>query len=89
MPRKSNKTRSDGRVAVQIYLGTVDGKRKYKKKPKLKQKKSGVKYFQGWIFPHKMTASNHGLTVGSILKQRQCLPEGYPPINPILLILNL
>lgn len=30
MPRKSNKTRSDGRVAVQIYLGTVDGKRKYK-----------------------------------------------------------
>lgn len=30
MPRKSNATRSDGRIAVQVYLGTVDGKRKYK-----------------------------------------------------------
>lgn len=30
MPRKQNKRRSDGRIAVQVYLGTVDGKRKYK-----------------------------------------------------------
>lgn len=30
MPRKSNATRSDGRIAVQVYLGTVDGKKKYK-----------------------------------------------------------
>ena len=30
MPRKSNVTRADGRIAVQVYLGTVDGKRKYK-----------------------------------------------------------
>ena len=30
MPKKSNKKRSDGRIAVQVYLGTVDGKRKYK-----------------------------------------------------------
>lgn len=30
MPRKNNTKRSDGRIAVQVYLGTVDGKRKYK-----------------------------------------------------------
>ena len=30
MPRKQNKRRSDGRIAVQVYLGVVDGKRKYK-----------------------------------------------------------
>lgn len=30
MPRKSNVTRADGRIAVQVYLGTVDGKKKYK-----------------------------------------------------------
>lgn len=30
MSRKQNKRRSDGRIAVQVYLGTVDGKRKYK-----------------------------------------------------------
>jgi len=30
MPRKSNVRRKDGRIAVQVYLGLVDGKRKYK-----------------------------------------------------------
>lgn len=30
MPKKSNKKRADGRIAVQVYLGTVEGKRKYK-----------------------------------------------------------
>ena len=30
MAKKSNKKREDGRIAVQVYLGTVDGKRKYK-----------------------------------------------------------
>ena len=30
MPKKSNKKRADGRYAVQVYLGMVDGKRKYK-----------------------------------------------------------
>lgn len=30
MPKKSNTKRSDGRIAVQVYLGRVDGKRKYK-----------------------------------------------------------
>lgn len=30
MPRKSNSTRSDGRISVQVYLGTVDGRKKYK-----------------------------------------------------------
>lgn len=30
MAKKSNKKRNDGRIAVQVYLGTVDGKRKYK-----------------------------------------------------------
>ena len=30
MAKKSNKKRSDGRIAVQVYLGLVDGKRKYK-----------------------------------------------------------
>lgn len=30
MAKKSNKKRSDGRIAVQVYLGLIDGKRKYK-----------------------------------------------------------
>lgn len=30
MPKKSNTRRADGRIAVQVYIGTVDGKRKYK-----------------------------------------------------------
>ena len=30
MPKKSNTKRSDGRIAVQVYIGKVDGKRKYK-----------------------------------------------------------
>lgn len=30
MAKKSNKKRADGRIAVQVYLGMVDGKRKYK-----------------------------------------------------------
>lgn len=30
MAKKSNTKRADGRIAVQVYLGTVDGKRKYK-----------------------------------------------------------
>ena len=30
MPKKSNTRRADGRIAVQVYIGMVDGKRKYK-----------------------------------------------------------
>lgn len=30
MPKKSNKARADGRIAVQVYLGTENKKRKYK-----------------------------------------------------------
>lgn len=30
MPKKRNAKRDDGRIAVQVYLGRVDGKRKYK-----------------------------------------------------------
>ena len=30
MPKKSNSRRADGRIAVQVYIGSVDGKRKYK-----------------------------------------------------------
>ncbi len=30
MPKKSNTRRSDGRIAVQVYLGRIDGKRQYK-----------------------------------------------------------
>lgn len=30
MPKKSNTKRADGRIAVQVYIGTVNGKRKYK-----------------------------------------------------------
>jgi len=30
MPKKSNKKRADGLIAVQVYLGRVNGKRKYK-----------------------------------------------------------
>ena len=30
MAKKSNSKRADGRIAVQVYIGMVDGKRKYK-----------------------------------------------------------
>lgn len=30
MPKKSNATRADGRIGVRVYLGIVDGKKKYK-----------------------------------------------------------
>ena len=30
MPKRKNTVRSDGRIAVQVYIGRVDGKRKYK-----------------------------------------------------------
>lgn len=30
MPKRSNQKRADGRIVVQVFLGTVDGKRKYK-----------------------------------------------------------
>ena len=30
MPKKSNSRRADGRIAVQVYIGSIDGKRKYK-----------------------------------------------------------
>ncbi len=30
MQKKSNKKRADGRIAVQVYIGIIDGKRKYK-----------------------------------------------------------
>lgn len=30
MSKRSNTTRSDGRIAVQVYIGRVDGKRRYK-----------------------------------------------------------
>lgn len=30
MSKRSNATRSDGRIAVQVYIGRVDGKRRYK-----------------------------------------------------------
>lgn len=30
MAKKTNSKRADGRIAVQVYVGTVDGKRKYK-----------------------------------------------------------
>lgn len=30
MPKKSNKTRADGRIQGRVYLGTVDGKKQYK-----------------------------------------------------------
>lgn len=30
MPKKQNTRRTDGRIAVQVYIGMVDGKRKYK-----------------------------------------------------------
>ena len=30
MAKKKNTVRADGRIAVQVYLGTTDGKRKYK-----------------------------------------------------------
>jgi hypothetical protein len=30
MPKKRNTKRQDGRIAVQVYLGRVDGKRRYK-----------------------------------------------------------
>ena len=30
MPKKQNSRRKDGRIPVQVYLGRIDGKRRYK-----------------------------------------------------------
>ena len=43
MPKKSNKKRADGRIAVQVYLGTVEGKRKYKTVYGATQKEADMK----------------------------------------------
>lgn len=43
MAKKSNKKRADGRIAVQVYLGTVDGKRKYKTVYGVTQKEADAK----------------------------------------------
>ncbi len=43
MPKKSNKIRADGRIAVQVYLGMVDGKRKYKTVYGATQKEASAK----------------------------------------------
>lgn len=43
MAKKSNKKRSDGRIAVQVYLGVVDGKRKYKTVYGANQKEADTK----------------------------------------------
>ena len=43
MPKKSNKKRADGRIAVQVYIGTIDGKRKYKTVYGKTQKEANLK----------------------------------------------
>lgn len=43
MAKKLNKKRADGRIAVQVYLGTVDGKRKYKTDYGITQKEANNK----------------------------------------------
>lgn len=43
MPKKSNKPRKDGRIAVQVYLGTVDKKRRYKTVYGATQKEANAK----------------------------------------------
>lgn len=43
MPKKSNQKRSDGRIAVQVYLGRVDGIRKYKTVYGKTQKEANLK----------------------------------------------
>lgn len=43
MPKKSNQKRSDGRIAVQVYLGRIDGVRKYKTVYGKTQKEANLK----------------------------------------------
>lgn len=43
MPKKSNQKRSDGRFAVQVYLGRIDGIRKYKTVYGKTQKEANLK----------------------------------------------
>jgi len=43
MPKKSNKKRADGLIAVQVYLGRIDGKRKYKTVYGKSQKEANAK----------------------------------------------
>lgn len=46
MPKKTNAKRDDGRIAVQVYLGMVDGKRKYKTVYGATQKEADEKALQ-------------------------------------------
>ena len=46
MPKKKNATRKDGRIAVQVYIGRTDGKRKYKTVYGLTQKEADEKALQ-------------------------------------------
>ncbi len=43
MPKNSNQKRSDGRIAVQVYLGRIDGVRKYKTVYGKTQKEANLK----------------------------------------------
>ena len=46
MPKKRNAKRKDGRIPVQVYLGTVDGKRRYKTVYGQTQKEANEKALQ-------------------------------------------
>lgn len=46
MPKRKNTTREDGRIAVQVYIGRVDGKRKYKTVYGKSQKEADEKALQ-------------------------------------------
>lgn len=59
MPKKKNTTRTDGRIAVQVYLGMIDGKRKYKTVYGRTQKEADAKALQIKI------EMNKGLDVSS------------------------
>lgn len=46
MPKKQNSKRADGRIPVQVYLGIIDGKRRYKTVYGLTQKEADEKALQ-------------------------------------------
>ena len=53
MAKKKNTTRADGRIAVQVYLGRVDGKRKYKTVYGATQKEADEKALEVKLALHK------------------------------------
>lgn len=79
MPKKRNTKRQDGRIAVQVYLGRVDGKRRYKTVYGRTQKEADEKALQVKLAMKKgidVTAENDtfGQWAERWIKLKKCSP---------------